>query len=60
MGPTVWLQQAEERMRLCVYQCRAITLILLVPTHSSVGGLDGLSLLRGQLLEKVSNSRKCK
>lgn len=52
LGPTIWLKDTEEQMRLCIYQCRAVTLILLVPTQSSVSGLDGLSLLRGQILEK--------
>lgn len=51
--PTIWLQQTNEQMRLCIFQYRTVTLIMLVPTNSSVNGLDGLPLLRGQLLEKV-------
>jgi hypothetical protein len=56
LGPTVWLQHTNEQMRLCVFQYRTVTLIMLVPINSSVNGLDGLSLLRGQLLEKVCTS----
>lgn len=51
--PTIWLKRTKEEMRLCVYQLRTVTLIMLVPTCSSVNGLDGFALLRGQLLEKV-------
>lgn len=58
LGPTIWLKHTEEQMRLCIYQCRAVTLVLLVPTQSSVSGLDGLSLLRGQILEKVGTLMK--
>ncbi|XP_024399642.1 vacuolar fusion protein CCZ1 homolog B [Physcomitrium patens] len=50
--PTIWLKRTKEEMRLCVYQLRTVTLIMLVPTCSSVNGLDGFALLRGQLLEK--------
>lgn len=53
LGPTIWLQHTNEQMRLRAFQYRTVTLVLLVPTNSSVNGLDGLSLLRGQLLEKV-------
>ena len=53
LGPTIWLQHTNEQMRLCNFQYRTVTLIMLVPVNSSVNGLDGLSLLRGQLLEKV-------
>lgn len=52
LGPTIWLQHTNEQMRLRAFQYRTVTLVLLVPTNSSVNGLDGLSLLRGQLLEK--------
>jgi len=53
LGPTIWLQRTNEQMRLCTFQYRTVTLIMLVPTNSSVNGLDGLLLLRKQLLEKV-------
>lgn len=52
-GPAIWLQRTNEQMRLCTFQYRTVTLIMLVPTNSSVNGLDGLPLLRRQLLEKV-------
>lgn len=53
LGPTIWLQRTNEQMQLCTYQCRTVTVITLTPANSSVNGLDGLSLLRGRLLEKV-------
>eukprot|EP01018_Ginkgo_biloba_P005870 Gb_20817 [translate_table: standard] len=52
--PTVWLQQTEERMHLCVYQQKNLTVILLIPTSSLVNGVHGVSLLKQQLLENAS------
>jgi hypothetical protein len=52
--PTVWLQQTEERMYLCAYQYRSLTLILLVPVVSILNGEQGVSLLKQHVLENVS------
>lgn len=49
-GPTVRLHRTNEQMRLCAFQCRSVTLIMLTPAKS----LDGLSLLKGWLLAKVN------
>ncbi|KAJ7561040.1 hypothetical protein O6H91_03G011400 [Diphasiastrum complanatum] len=51
--PSIWLQQSEERMQMVAYQHKALTLLMLLPTNASVGGVEGLSLLRQQLLEKA-------
>ncbi|XP_059447372.1 vacuolar fusion protein CCZ1 homolog B-like isoform X2 [Corylus avellana] len=52
--PTVWLQQTEERMYLCAYQYRSLTLILLVPVVSIFNGEQGVSLLKQHVLENAS------
>ncbi|XP_062171934.1 vacuolar fusion protein CCZ1 homolog B-like isoform X2 [Alnus glutinosa] len=52
--PTVWLQQTEERMYLCAYQYRSLTLILLVPVVSILNGEHGVSLLKQHVLENAS------
>jgi hypothetical protein len=54
VSPTVWLQQTEERMHMCVYQQKNLTIILLIPAGSSVNGVHGISVLKQQLLENVS------
>ena len=53
LPPTVWLQQAEERMCLCVYQHKNLTIILLIPFSSLANG-QGMALVKKQLLENVS------
>lgn len=52
--PTVWLQQTQERMYLCAYQYRNLTLILLVPVVSILNGEQGVSLLKQHVLENAS------
>ncbi|KAK6921607.1 CCZ1/INTU/HSP4, first Longin domain [Dillenia turbinata] len=52
--PTIWLQQKEERVYLCAYQHRNLTIILLVPVNSIVNGEQGMSLLKQQVLENAS------
>lgn len=54
VSPTVWLQQTEERMHMCVYQQKNLTIILLIPAGSSVNGVHGISVLKQQLLENAS------
>ncbi|CAM6129572.1 unnamed protein product [Calypogeia fissa] len=49
--PDVWLQSSEERMQLCVYQYKSLTILMLVPTSS---GSEVVTTLKGQLLEKAS------
>ncbi|EOY01351.1 F23A5.27 isoform 4 [Theobroma cacao] len=52
--PTVWLRQTEERMYLCAYQYRSLTLILLIPFSSILNGEQGVSIVKQQLLENAS------
>jgi hypothetical protein len=53
--PTIWLQQTGERMYLCAYQYKSLTLILLVPLSSILNGEQGVSLVKQQVLENVSD-----
>ena len=52
--PTIWLQKTDERMYLCAFQHRNLTLILLFPVTSSLNEEQGISLLKQQVLENVS------
>ncbi|KAH7570843.1 hypothetical protein JRO89_XS05G0205500 [Xanthoceras sorbifolium] len=54
-SPTVWLQQTEERMYLCPYQYKGLTLILLIPVSSILNGEQGVSAVKQQVLENVSS-----
>ncbi|XP_057959092.1 vacuolar fusion protein CCZ1 homolog B-like isoform X3 [Malania oleifera] len=51
--PTVWLQQMEERMYLCAYQHKNLTLILLIPVTSVLNGEQGVSMVKQQILENA-------
>ncbi|CAI0387259.1 unnamed protein product [Linum tenue] len=51
--PIVYLQLTEERMYLCAYQYKRLTIILLVPVSSILNGEQGLSLVKQQVLENV-------
>ncbi|TXG57087.1 hypothetical protein EZV62_018400 [Acer yangbiense] len=53
-SPTVWLQQTEERMYLCTYQYKGLTLILLMPVSSILNGEQGVSAVKQQVLENAS------
>ncbi|KAL7163405.1 hypothetical protein ACSBR2_039498 [Camellia fascicularis] len=52
--PTIWLQQTEERMYLCAFQHRNLTLILLIPTISILNREQGISMVKQQVLENAS------
>ncbi|KAH9548488.1 hypothetical protein CY35_11G089700 [Sphagnum magellanicum] len=53
--PTIWLQQSEEQVHLCVYQYRALTLLLLSPTLlNGSNSLDTFTLLKEQLLDEAA------
>ncbi|CAL5428056.1 unnamed protein product [Camellia sinensis] len=52
--PTIWLQQTEERMYLCAFQHRNLTLILLIPTTSILNREQGISMVKQQVLENAS------
>ncbi|GMI75255.1 CALCIUM CAFFEINE ZINC SENSITIVITY 1a [Hibiscus trionum] len=52
--PTVWLQQTEERMYLCAYHYKSLTLILLIPLSSILNGDQGVSIVKQQILENAS------
>lgn len=53
-APTIWLRQTEERVYLCAFQRRNLTLILLVPVSSVLSGEHGISLMKQQVLENAS------
>ncbi|GFZ15600.1 vacuolar fusion CCZ1-like protein [Actinidia rufa] len=54
--PTIWLQKTEERVFLCTFQHRNLTLILLFPVISLLNEEQGISLVKQQVLENVSLS----
>ncbi|KAJ6797804.1 vacuolar fusion protein CCZ1-like protein isoform X2 [Iris pallida] len=54
LSPTVWFQETEERMCLCVYQHKSLTIILLVPVSLLANGGQTLALLKKQLVENAS------
>eukprot|EP00262_Sarcandra_glabra_P016513 TRINITY_DN5414_c0_g1_i1.p1 TRINITY_DN5414_c0_g1~~TRINITY_DN5414_c0_g1_i1.p1 ORF type:complete len:517 (-),score=99.19 TRINITY_DN5414_c0_g1_i1:299-1849(-) len=53
--PTVWLKQTEERMYMCIYQHKNLTIILLIPVNSLINGEQGISLVKQLLLENASH-----
>lgn len=53
LTPTVWLQQTEDRMCLCVYQHKNLTIILLIPFSSLANG-QSIAFVKKQLLENAS------
>ncbi|XP_027340554.1 vacuolar fusion protein CCZ1 homolog B-like isoform X1 [Abrus precatorius] len=52
--PTVLLQQTGEKMYLCVYQHRSLTLMLLIPVSSIPNGEQGVSAVKQKVLENAS------
>ncbi|MED6148331.1 Vacuolar fusion protein CCZ1 B [Stylosanthes scabra] len=52
--PSVWLRQTGERMYLCAYQHRNLTLLLLIPVSSIANGEQGVSAVKQQVLEQAS------
>lgn len=52
--PIIWLQLSEERMYLCAYQYKNLTLILLIPATSILNGEQGVSMVKQQVLENAS------
>ncbi|GLT74002.1 hypothetical protein SLA2020_458240 [Shorea laevis] len=52
--PTISLKQTEERMYLCVYQYKSLTVILLIPVSSILNGEQGVSVVKQQILENAS------
>ncbi|XP_027153652.1 vacuolar fusion protein CCZ1 homolog B-like isoform X3 [Coffea eugenioides] len=53
-SPTIWLHQTTERMYLCAYQYRSLTLIFLIPVTSIVSEELGISLMKQQIIENAS------
>lgn len=53
-SPTVCLQQTEERMYLCPYQYKGLTIILLISVSSILNGEEGVSAAKQAVLENVS------
>ena len=56
LTPILWFQQAEERMYLCIYQHKSLTILLLVPASSLINGEEGITHVKKQMLENVSDS----
>ncbi|XP_042477380.1 vacuolar fusion protein CCZ1 homolog B-like isoform X3 [Macadamia integrifolia] len=53
-SPTVWLRQSDERMYLCIFQQKNLTIILLIPVSSMINGEQGISMVKRQILENAS------
>lgn len=54
LTPILWFQQAEERMYLCIYQHKGLTILLLIPASSLINGEAGIAHVKKQMLENVS------
>ncbi|XP_066327074.1 vacuolar fusion protein CCZ1 homolog isoform X2 [Miscanthus floridulus] len=54
LTPILWFQQAEERMYLCIYQHKSLTILLLVPASSLINGEEGITRVKKQMLENAS------
>ncbi|XP_021320792.1 vacuolar fusion protein CCZ1 homolog isoform X1 [Sorghum bicolor] len=54
LTPILWFQQAEERMYLCIYQHKSLTILLLVPASSLINGEEGIAHVKKQMLENAS------
>ncbi|KAL9243778.1 hypothetical protein vseg_017624 [Gypsophila vaccaria] len=52
--PTVWLQQAKERMYLCAHQHKNVTIILLIPVTSINNAEREIPMVKHKLLEDAS------
>lgn len=52
--PSIWIQHTGEKMYLCAYQHKSLTVILLIPVTSILSGEQGVSVLKQQVLENVS------
>ncbi|KAJ1268489.1 hypothetical protein BS78_07G139600 [Paspalum vaginatum] len=50
----LWFQQAEERMYLCIYQHKSLTILLLIPASSLINGEEGITHVKKQMLENAS------
>ncbi|XP_047262312.1 vacuolar fusion protein CCZ1 homolog B isoform X4 [Capsicum annuum] len=53
-SPTILFKQTEERMYLCAFQHRSLTIILFIPVTSVHNGEQGLSVVKQQILENAS------
>ncbi|MQL84311.1 hypothetical protein Taro_016815 [Colocasia esculenta] len=51
--PAVWLREAQERMHLCVYQHKSMTIILLIPVSSLSNGERNFAIMKQQVLENA-------
>ncbi|KAF8040087.1 hypothetical protein BT93_B2341 [Corymbia citriodora subsp. variegata] len=52
--PSIWLQQTEEKMYLCAYQHKSLTLIFLIPVSSIINGEQGILAVKQLVLENAS------
>ncbi|XP_047332060.1 vacuolar fusion protein CCZ1 homolog B-like isoform X2 [Impatiens glandulifera] len=53
-APTIWLEKTEEKMYMCPFQHRNLTIILLIPFTSISNVEQGISILKQQMLEHAS------
>ncbi|KAL5232581.1 hypothetical protein ABZP36_031357 [Zizania latifolia] len=56
LAPILWFQQAEDRMHLCVYQHKNITILLLTPASSLINGDEDIAHVKRHLLEHASQN----
>ncbi|VAI12862.1 unnamed protein product [Triticum turgidum subsp. durum] len=56
LNPILWFHQAEERMYLCVYQHKNLTILLVIPASSLINGEEGIAHVKRHLLENASQN----
>lgn len=52
--PTIWLHETEERMYLCAYQHKSLTIIFLIPATSVLNADQDIPFMKQQIVENVS------
>ncbi|KAK4800931.1 hypothetical protein SAY86_021418 [Trapa natans] len=52
--PVIYLQQTEERMYLCAYQHRSLTLLFVVPVSSIINAEQGVNVVKQLILDNAS------
>lgn len=52
--PTIWLHKTDERMYLCAYQHRSLTIIFLIPVASVLNADQEIPFVKQQIIENVS------
>ncbi|KAI5678101.1 hypothetical protein M9H77_09051 [Catharanthus roseus] len=52
--PTIWLHKTDERMYLCAYQHRSLTIIFLIPVASVLNADQEIPFVKQQIIENVA------